>query len=355
MTRPGEDLDPLENLARLVEAVRRRYAPDPRTSVFDVEFRRESTTLRLSGATSEAAAAEALHREAALLDWWDVVRDEVERLPDPTDPEPIHAVARAAVVPLLAGPNIAETHVSQVVLGRRLTILRRRGRWLHCRSDDGYLGWVHRGYVREMDERAARAWEVGTDGEACVSLGAEVLDGDGEVLARLPWGARVVRQPDGSVRLPDDYAGAPVGSLLPLAECAERFPPRGDEILRTAARWLGAPYLWGGVTPAGVDCSGYVQAVFQLHGISLPRDSDLQALEGRPVEPDERFSNLAAGDLLFFAETPERISHVTLSLGGSGIIHSSLGNGGVRRNDLMGGLAYEQELREIFVCARRYL
>jgi gamma-D-glutamyl-L-lysine dipeptidyl-peptidase len=345
----------IRTLETLVERVRDQHALDPRISVFEVEVARRAGSLELAGVTSEATAAEALHREAAMVDPSVEVRDAVRRLPDPDDGDPIHAVATAAVVPLLAGPIISETHVSQAVLGRIMTVLRREGRWLQCRSDDGYLGWVHRGYVELLDEADARAWQIGADGEALLSLGAELVDEAGETVARLPWGARFVGTGDGTVRLPDGTAGRVVGEVIPLAERAERFATDGDAMVRTAARWMGSPYLWGGVTPAGVDCSGFVQAVFHLHGIRLPRDSDLQALEGEHVEPDDRFSNLRAGDLLFFAETPDRISHVTLSLGGSRIIHSSLGNGGVRRNDVVGETPYERELREIFVCARRYL
>jgi gamma-D-glutamyl-L-lysine dipeptidyl-peptidase len=351
-------MDLMEHVARLkqlISEIRGGYAPDPRTAVFEVDFEWDGGTVLLVGATSEAAAAEALHREAALMDGWSEVRDQVVRLPATEGGVPMHAIASASVVPLLAGPMISETHVSQAVLGRRMTILKRHGRWLHCRADDGYLGWVHRGYVREVSESDARGWEMGAGGEACMSLGAEVRDDGGEVVARLPWGARVVRHADGSVALPDGTAGHPAGELLLLSERARRFRADGETMVRTAAQWLGAPYLWGGVTQAGVDCSGFVQAVFHLHGISLPRDSDQQARTGEPVEPDETFSNLHPGDLLFFAESPHRISHVTLSLGGSRIIHSSLGNGGVRRNDLMGRLPYERELRDIFVCARRYL
>jgi len=342
-------------LEALVERVRAQHAPDPRVSVFEIEVARRDGAVELTGVTSEAAAAEALHREAAMVDPSVGVRDAVLRLPDLATGDPIHAVATAAVVPLLAGPTISDTHVSQAVLGRMMTVLRREGRWLHCRSDDGYLGWVHRGYVEMLDEADARAWELGADGGAILSLGAEIVDDAGETLARLPWGARSVDAGGGKVRLPDGTVGRVVGEVIPLAERAERFETDGDAMTRTAARWMGAPYLWGGVTPAGVDCSGFVQAIFHLHGIRLSRDSDLQALEGEHVGPDERFSNLRAGDLLFFAETPERISHVTMSLGGSRIIHSSLGNGGVRRNDLVGETPYERELREIFVCARRYL
>jgi gamma-D-glutamyl-L-lysine dipeptidyl-peptidase len=348
-------MERVSRLKRLIDEIRGGYAPDPRVAVFEIEFEWDADSVVLFGATSRAEAAAALHREAALIDGWEEVRDEVERLPRGTPGQHIHAIASAAVVPLLAGPQISETHVSQVVLGRRLTILRRQGRWLQCRSEDGYLGWVHRGYVVEVEETDARAWEMGVGGEAWTSLGAEVRNGDGEVLVRLPWGARVVRRADGSVQLPDGTAGEVDGVLVPLQERPTRFPPRGEEIVQTAARWLGAPYLWGGVTRAGVDCSGFVQAVLHLHGISLPRDSDQQARTGEPIESDEQFSNLLPGDVLFFAETPRRISHVTLSLGGSRIIHSSLGNGSVRRNDLMGTLPYERNLRDLFVCARRYL
>jgi cell wall-associated NlpC family hydrolase len=102
-----------------------------------------------------------------------------------------------------------------------------------------------------------------------------------------------------------------------------------------------------------VDCSGLAQAVYRTHGILLPRDSDLQATAGEEVDPGRDFSALLPGDLLFFAEEAHRVTHVALSRGGSRIIHASLGNGGVRRNDLLGGTRYEDELRRLFVGARR--
>lgn len=347
-------MESLAQVERLIAEVRSEHAPDPRIAVFEIKYGFEGDALTLTGETSEPAAAEALHRKVALLNGWAEVLDLVVRLPMGDRAEMTHAVVTSSIVPLLAVPLVSAGHVSQAVLGHRLMVLRREGRWLHCRAEDGYLGWVHRGYVAEMDERSARSWEIGTGGEACMSLGAEVHAEDGEVLAQLPWGARLVREHDGAGRLPNGSTGRLVGEILPLADRAARFAHQGEAVVRTAALWLGAPYVWGGVTPAGVDCSGLAQAVLGLHGVKLPRDSDQQAGVGEPVEPDPHFSNVRPGDLLFFAETPERISHVVLSEGGSGIIHSSLGNGGVRRNDLLGSLPYEQELRKLFVCARRY-
>src|SRR5690606_5530080 len=112
-------------------------------------------------------------------------------------------------------------------------------------------------------------------------------------------------------------------------------------IARTARRWIGAPYLWGGVTQLGVDCSGLAQAVMWMHGIALPRDSDLQARIGSRVDYDAALTQLRAGDLLFFAEPGERITHVAISGGEGSIVHSALGNGGVAANDLNGELPFE--------------
>ena len=342
-------------LKALLDQIRSEFAPDPRLSVFEVDVEVDEGTLVLLGATSEPAAAEALHREAAGMGEWGPVRDEVVRLPDVDGTERAHAVVTAAVAPMLCEPHVNETQISQAVLGQHLLVLRRAGRWLQCRAPDGYLGWIHRGYLMLLDETDARAWEVGTEGEAWISLGAELLGPEGEVMARLPWGARVVRESADVVRLPDGRHGRPVGEMVSAALRATLYPTDGEAIARTAARWIGVPYLWGGVTQGGVDCSGFVQGLFRLHGVALPRDSDMQSRTGEPLEIAPDYSNLRAGDLLFFAEEPGKCSHVVLSAGGSRIIHSSLGNGGVARNDLLGELGYERELCRIYLCARRVL
>lgn len=342
-----------QKVRAVVEEVRREHAPDPRLSVFEIEVGKDGDTLSLDGAVSEAAAAEALHRRLGALDGNLRVVDRIVRLPHGIEDDRAYALVTAAVAPMLAGPMIVESHVSQVLLGHCVRVLRRSGRWMQCRAQDGYLGWIHRGYLHRVDESAARAWEMGVEGVPCMSLGGQVVDGDGEVVARLPWGARLIQDPEGRAVLPDGTSGPFQGELLPLPDQPSRYPADGEAMVRTADRWIGAPYLWGGTTPAGVDCSGLAQAVYRTHGRELPRDSDQQAEVGAPVDPGRDFQNLRAGDLLFFAEIEDRITHVTLSTGGADIIHSSLGNGGVRRNSLTGELPFEKELRRIFVCARR--
>ncbi|HEU0079924.1 MAG TPA: hypothetical protein VFQ76_19920, partial [Longimicrobiaceae bacterium] len=110
-----------ERVFRLLDEVRAEYAPDPRLAVFEVEADVDGDALVLAGATSEPAAAEALHRGAAALGAWSVVRDEVARLPQPDRTEEAHAVVTSAIAPLHAAPAINTTQVSQVVLGDHVT------------------------------------------------------------------------------------------------------------------------------------------------------------------------------------------------------------------------------------------
>lgn len=340
-------------VAALVEEVRAEYAPDPRLAVFEVTVEVRGDGVALVGATSEREAAVALGTRVAQLTGWRTVADEVQRLPEAEPDELVHALVTSSVAPMLSAPLVRSTQVSQVALGNRLVVLRRNGRWLQCRSSDGYIGWVHAGYVALRDDSRARAWESGAGGEPCISLGGEVLDTGGEIMMRLPWGARVVREGESVVRLPDGRSGPVEGELIAAALRPLAFPVDGAAACETAARWLGAPYLWGGITLGGVDCSGLVQGVWKLHGRLIPRDSDQQSRFGAEVDPGPEFEHLLPGDLCFFTEEPGRVSHVAMSTGGAKIIHASLGNGGVARNDLLGRRSYECELRRLFHNARR--
>jgi hypothetical protein len=237
----------------------------------------------------------------------------------------------------------------------RVDVLSRRQDWVRLRGEDGYVGWVHAGYLQTGGEEWAYAWERGTLGESVVSLGAELVDDDSRILARMPWGARLIRH-TGAHHLPDGRRGHIAnGEVVAIDRLNDWFPPRGESVVRTARRWLGTPYLWGGLTPHGVDCSGLAQAVLWMHGIALPRDSDLQSAMGACIEHDDSLADLHAGDLVYFADPGARVSHVAISLGGSLIIHSALGNGGVAIDDLDSSAPLPRRLRDMITIVRRML
>jgi murein DD-endopeptidase MepM/ murein hydrolase activator NlpD len=118
-------------------------------------------------------------------------------------------------------------------------------------------------------------------------------------------------------------AGAPP-SLLGSFSSAERILEMEAGLTRTALRYIGVPYEWGGESFDGVDCSGFVQAVFRHNGIELPRTADAQFEVGRRVFGQD---NLRPGDLVFFQTYTEGASHVGIYLGEGRFVHASASDG----------------------------
>jgi len=145
------------------------------------------------------------------------------------------------------------------------------------------------------------------------------------------------------------------GEAIESTELPARFPRDAVAITRSAQLLFeGAPYLWGGITPWGADCSGFVQTIFGLHGVALPRDAWQQSESGTEAGA---FDKLEAADLAFFSDREDkRVTHVAIALGSGSLVHLALGRGGFARENLRDARdPYVAKLRERFLRSRRVL
>ncbi len=234
---------------------------------------------------------------------------------------PSHGVVSVAALDLRRRPDHRSELKSQLLTGE---VVRRQatsgdGQWWRVENlTDGYRGWVRSwGLVGVADSEARRWSRMATARAARCYAEIRRARGSGAVISPLFWNGRVIpRGRSGRwtlVELPDGRRGwVESGALSP----GRRRPP---SLLRRLEDLLGLPYLWGGRTPLGFDCSGFVQQVLAEQGIRLPRDADDQY---RAVRPLGRSSRPKIGDLVFFGPRRGRLTHVGLVLGEDRFVHA---------------------------------
>ena len=194
---------------------------------------------------------------------------------------PMKAFVNVPVAPVRREPNDKSELVTQFLFGEHIVVLKTSDQWRHCRSTvDQYEGWV--------DEKLIISYEEEPDAAYLLHDPITRVEVNGRML-HLPAGARCIGSP-------------PSGRLGRNLEKST-----GTDLVHSAMTFLGAPYLWGGKTILGIDCSGLTQLVHALHGIDLPRDASQQVLVGESIDFVELVSS---GDLAFFGDEAAKITHV---------------------------------------------
>lgn len=248
---------------------------------------------------------------------------------------------------LYAQPSFLAEQISQLLNGWPLEVLKEEGNWRFVRQTDGYLGWAYATYLAGPTNctlthlvcAPEAQLHVEPDGAAPLStrvLGGTVVAVDGK---EGEWR---------HVSLAGQHSGWMRAEALRSFDALPETPEaRRAQIVADAKRFTGVQYLWGGCSAWGIDCSGFAQLVHRLSGVTLLRDADMQYHAGRPVAYPFK-----PGDLLFFGDGDKRkIDHVTISLGGWDIIHSSRRINGVYLDNVQA----VQGLRDSFIGARTFL
>ena len=220
-----------------------------------------------------------------------------------------YAICIVAAAPVRKEPSHKTEMTNQLLFGETMEVLESKEGWLHVSSMyDNYEGWVTQHQVEDVEKDvASEPLQF-----VCADLMNSVQFTDQVINA--PMGAALTgfKKEAGSL-WSDQY------SFDGMFKSFEQ-PSNKEELLKTAKKWFNAPYLWGGKTLMGVDCSGFVQTVFKVNGIRLSRDAWQQAKEGDEVD---QLSSAKMSDVAFFKNTEGRIIHVGILLNPNQIIHAS--------------------------------
>lgn len=216
---------------------------------------------------------------------------------------------------------------TQALYGTEVDVLKRKHGWAKAavhgqpspKNDQGYPGWVP---LRQLSRDPSFAVQRATEPFALVTAKTARMrkpgaskHGSGTVLSastRLPV---LARAHDGVlIATPDGGPGWISARSVHVYQSRSEIPtPNRSDLVQTAKRFLGKPYLWGVRSAFGYDCSGFTASVYQLHGITIPRDAGAQAHADIGTRVDK--SNLESGDLLFYAGDSRSIYHVAMYIG----------------------------------------
>jgi len=256
-------------------------------------------------------------------------------------------VVNVSVANIYEASNYQSQVVTQGILGEQVKIMELQSQFSLVELPDTYTGWISNYQLAE--EVIGISGEPVTIRQHWIHIYQDSKTSS-PVVRDAVIGSRLIKTGAENewlrVILPDGKSGW-------IHESATgSFPADVQEGIKAlAGEFLGYPYFWGGRSPKGFDCSGLTQTVFGLLGVKIPRDSWKQQQAGKFITNEP--TNARAGDLYFFAEDKNRITHVGIAMGDGKILHA---RGYVRQNSLIKGEPdYSDELKSTFIDVRSFI
>lgn len=318
----------LDEINSVIAAAKSDYAPDKRTVYFDVKAEQKGDAYILSGETSSLDAREAIVN--TLKEKNISFTNKVTTLPDSTVGNQLWAVVDVSVCNIRSKPKHSAELATQELMGTKLRVLSRLNPdWYYVQTPNKYLGYLDAGAIVRMNATQINEWESKKKLLYLQPSGwiYEKPDVTSAIVSDVTAGTLLVDRNNvvsglHEVALPSGRSGYVLAENILVTN-----PGEGRDLVNTAKRFLGVPYLWGGTSSKGFDCSGYTKTIYGLHGYLLPRDASQQVHAGELIDTDKTWKNLIPGDLLFFGnhreDGSERITHVAIYMGDGRIIHAA--------------------------------
>jgi len=345
------------------------HAPDKRTKLVEIiEADASSNTYVIQ--TTEKEVQQQLQHDLSSIEG----KLTVELLPHEAVKDRPYGIINLSVANLRTKPSHAAEMATQILLGTQVDLLQKDGSDYRVRTPEGYIAWVPTSSVVPMNAVEVENWKGSQKIIYTNEFGRSYSQADikSQRVSDLVYGNILVLQGEEKdfykVIYPDKrIAFIPKAEATSFEQWLSTREATTENILKSAKTMLGLPYLWGGTSVKGVDCSGFTKTSFYMNGYIIPRDASQQVLHGEPIDildenrdfsAEKAMKNLKPADLLFFAagkhNNPDaRVTHVALYIGNGEFIHAA---GTVRINSMLKDADnYDDFQTRTVVAARRYV
>lgn len=314
----------------IIEEIRLQHVPDAREGVFQVKGERAGRRVILLRGEVDNIHIRDLLADSLVMAGFSI-RDSIKVLPGDV-PWP-WALVNLSVANIRASPSHRSELVNQALMGTPVKVLKEEGSWVYIQTPDRYLGWLDKSALSGRNEDELDSWK-NSERIIFLSTFAYIEDpGKNHIVSDIVAGAivEIVGEYGGKtiVRLPDGRKGSvSAGNYYSFDLWRQEATPGPERLTERAISMKGFPYLWGGTSVKGLDCSGFTRIVFFMNGLVIPRDASLQARHGKEICVNEGWQSFEPGDLLFFRgnrDGPDDspIVHVGIYTGNSEYIHAS--------------------------------
>jgi hypothetical protein len=358
----------IKKIKELVQHFRKQYAPDARSAIFSLQ---QDAQGAFYVETTDREAAQKFSSRISELNL--LTKIALRTLPGKELGEQLHAITNVSVVNLRTNPNHAAEMATQTLLGTPLEVLKQKNGFYFVRTPEGYLAWVDAAGIARKTKSEINDWQQQEKllFTSDFGHGYQKPDRQSDRISDLVLGNILVKIGEKGayyqVLYPDQRTAYVLKSeMTPFSGWLQKTNPLAPNLIQTAKKMLGVPYLWGGTSIKGVDCSGFTKTIYYMNGLVIPRDASQQVLSGTEVSILQNghfdlslgLKNLKPGDLLFFASDKDksphaRITHVGMYLGEGKFIHAA---GKVRINSFNPNDSdFDDFNTRTLVAARQYL
>ncbi|GMT46111.1 MAG: peptidase [bacterium] len=320
----------VSEITESIDSLKQIYAPDTRIALWDVSIKNSNNKLSVVAEVGNKNAQAGLLK---LKTKFPSINFSVNLLPN-VHAKTIFALVNNSVSSIRREDRHSAEMVNQTLLGTPVKVFKKEGSWYLIQTPNQYLGWINDADIVLLDSAGWNEYKM-----------------EKKIVYNRQYGFSYTK-PDNKSQVVSDLV---IGSILPVIDNKNNFykvkypdgriafvkknevidlntlfnkEPEEAELVKTAMKFIGIPYLWGGFSSKAIDCSGFTSAIYFLNGIILQRDASQQTKYGKEITTDFISTKLQPGDLLFFGQkakgsAKEKVTHVAMYIGNDEFIHAS--------------------------------